>query len=403
MRTWRILQTLSDSFATHFLLIDKVGWSPDNSSALKLVKSNLASFHLFRLSTYETADHGVAPGHIKGDWAKIREHVFGRPFRAAAFPPNLVADVARVIDETDFDVVMFLRLYSGVLLLEPLVQRAIGNHPIVFDQDDIDSDYLNRERVQLKAKIGHVMKFLRWIDVRKIRSLEQAIWRRTCCVFVCSEIDAAKIAKRAPGANCKVLPNVVEVNHSHLPTPKAQGRNKVILFVGTLSYGPNSDAIVYFCEKIFEQVQRPLKTAVTLRVVGVGASEEVNRLADRSGVDVLGFVDDIADAYRDVDLAIVPIRYGAGTRIKILEAFAFGVPVVSTSIGAEGLEIEDGVHLLLADGASEFASACARLLSEKELSTALVNHGRKLVEERYSEATVQEVLAAGIQSAHSDR
>ncbi len=101
-----------------------------------------------------------------------------------------------------------------------------------------------------------------------------------------------------------------------------------------------------------------------------------------------GYVDDLADAYARADVAVVPLVRGAGTRIKLLEALAAGVPAVTTAAGAAGLAVEDGRHLLIADDVEGLAAAVARVLLDEELAAALVRDGRALVEQRYSTAVV---------------
>ncbi len=127
----------------------------------------------------------------------------------------------------------------------------------------------------------------------------------------------------------------------------------------------------------------------------VGAFEPggpVARLAELSGVRVTGYVDDLGDAYRRADVVVVPLRHAAGTRIKVLEALAWGVPVVTTSAGAAGLAVEHGRHLLVADDVDEIARAVVTVISDKTLAEALVREGRSLVETTYSRAAVGRTL-----------
>ena len=117
-----------------------------------------------------------------------------------------------------------------------------------------------------------------------------------------------------------------------------------------------------------------------LRLVGSGPAPEVRALAATAGVELLADVADVAPSYAWADLAVVPLRAGGGTRIKVLEAFAHGVPVVSTAVGAEGLDVVDGVHLRIADGAEAFAAACRQLATEPALARRLVENAAAVAE-----------------------
>ena len=136
-----------------------------------------------------------------------------------------------------------------------------------------------------------------------------------------------------------------------------------ILFQGTLRYPPNADAARYLIDELRPAIVRLVPNAA-VRLVGV-TTPTIAALGDRPGVTVVGRVPDIDTELARADLVLVPIRFGSGTRIKILEAFAHRIPVVSTVLGAEGLDVVDECHLLLADTPDAIAVACARLLDDE--------------------------------------
>ena len=144
----------------------------------------------------------------------------------------------------------------------------------------------------------------------------------------------------------------------------AVGSPPTILFQGTLRYPPNADAARYLIEDIRPAIAGLVPDAV-VRLVGV-ATPAIAALGDRPGVTVVGQVPDIDTELARADLVLVPIRFGSGTRLKILEAFAHRIPVVSTGLGAEGLDAVDEHHLLIADTPDAIAIACARLLEDEE-------------------------------------
>jgi glycosyltransferase involved in cell wall biosynthesis len=145
---------------------------------------------------------------------------------------------------------------------------------------------------------------------------------------------------------------------------------------------PNVDGVVYFLREIWPRIVAARPDA---RFVVVGADPAPTIRAHAGpGVTIVGPVDDLRPYLAAAAVVVVPLRLGSGTRLKILEAWAMGRPVVSTALGAEGLEAVSGRHLLIADDAAGFASAVVRVLSEPELGDALGRAGRALVTERYS-------------------
>jgi glycosyltransferase involved in cell wall biosynthesis len=141
-----------------------------------------------------------------------------------------------------------------------------------------------------------------------------------------------------------------------------------------LNYLPNEDAVLYFAREILPLLVSSGKE-IEFRVAGIKTPKSIQILSGQPGITIVGTVKDVAPEYARARMMVVPLRAGSGTRIKILEAFAFGVPVVSTSVGAAGLYVEHGVHLLIADTAEEFATACLRLLEDDTLAETLARNG----------------------------
>jgi glycosyltransferase involved in cell wall biosynthesis len=166
----------------------------------------------------------------------------------------------------------------------------------------------------------------------------------------------------------------------------------VIAFVGFLPYGPNCDAATYLARTIAPLVRARIPN-VQVRLVGY-ADDRVVRLHDPPRVVVTGYVPDVVTELRAADVLAVPVRFGGGTRIKILEGFAHRIPVVATSVGAEGIEATDGVEILLRDDPQRFAEACVTLLRDRTLRRALSDAAHALFEERYRWEPVQEKVAA---------
>jgi glycosyltransferase involved in cell wall biosynthesis len=155
-----------------------------------------------------------------------------------------------------------------------------------------------------------------------------------------------------------------------------------ILYVGSMDYHPNIDAVLYFADEIWPALQRQLPSAV-FTIVGRNPPEKVRALAGRTAIEVTGTVPDVRPYYREALVAVVPLRMGAGTRLKILEAMAAGVPVVSTELGADGLAAQPGLHLELAKLPQDFCSLITEMRDNYPRWRELSNAGRQLAEARY--------------------
>lgn len=240
-------------------------------------------------------------------------------------------------------------------------------------------------RGSLVRKARYVLEWWsanRW-EIRYAQRFDQ-------CVAV-SPDDAQALRRASPDLAVAVVDNGVDTDDLR-PLPEAPG-SRDLLFVGTMSYMPNIDAVLYFARCILPLIQRRIP-GTRLVVVGKSPPESIRRLASRSDVVVTGSVPDVQPYYAASAVSVVPLRAGSGTRLKILEAMALGRPVVSTPVGSEGLEVVDGQHLLLADEPEAFADRVVALLEGSALCADITARARSLVEERYSWPVLGERLMA---------
>jgi len=165
-----------------------------------------------------------------------------------------------------------------------------------------------------------------------------------------------------------------------------------VLFQGTLRYPPNAEGARFLVREVAPRL-RALVPRVRIRLVGTTAPG-LSGLDDPPSVTLVGQVPDMSVELAVADLVVVPLRFGSGTRLKVLEAFAQKVPVVSTTLGAEGLGVGDGVHLLLADTPDGLAGACARLLGDEGLRGRLADAAHELFLRRYADDVVAERVAS---------
>lgn len=273
------------------------------------------------------------------------------------------------------------------------VARAcrMSERQIILDMDDFESESAQRTLALQQAQLGRVLAMAARVDLVKLRAFERAVATRFGAAFLCSQGDRRKFIEHNPGARIQVVPNGYQVPAAVLPLPH-NGRKR-LLYVGSLNYLPNIDAIDYLVEQIWLPF---LNTGeFELMVAGRQAPAALIALCQRHGITLIQDPPEIEAVYAASDLLLVPLRIGGGTRIKILEAFGFGRPVVTTTIGAEGLDLDDGEHALFADTPEAFAQACRRVLGDEALAVRLVSAARGLLQQRFSAEEIGKAILAG--------
>ena len=225
-----------------------------------------------------------------------------------------------------------------------------------------------------------------WVSWRKTRRFEARLFARFDVVSMVSEADrAASAALTGDAMPVHTVPNGVDCDHT-----RADGWAEAadtLVYNGALTYSANYDAMRLFLGDILPRIRREVP-GVSLTITGSTEGVDLSGLVLDGHVHLSGYVDDIRPVVGGAAACVVPLRQGGGTRLKILEAMALGTPVVSTTKGAEGLEVTDGQHLLIADAPEAFAAATVRLLRDGPLRQRLAANARRLVEERYDWAAI---------------
>jgi len=280
--------------------------------------------------------------------------------------------------------------------------------PTVLDLEDLeDEKILARLSVPAPPGQGPVPRARRGLsnavaneEIRRWRRLQRRAADQGSTIAVCSRLDADRA--RANGvAHVKVIRNGYRTV-KHPVGREVAGSPPTVLFQGLLRYPPNIEAAQLLAHEIGPALRASLPDA-EIRLVGAH-HPELAVLHDPPRVTVVGRVPDITAELARADVVVVPVRYGSGTRLKILEAFAHRVPVVSTSLGAEGLGTQDGVHLLIGDTVPALASACARLLQDPLLRRSIADNAHALFLDRYrSEAIEEEVEKVAREAADRPR
>jgi glycosyltransferase involved in cell wall biosynthesis len=287
-----------------------------------------------------------------------------------------------------------LTVGRSVVDLDDLEDRKITGRLVSISQDRRRLRW--RERAILgPASHSWGLRVHARLNQRRWRALQGRITRAANTVVVCSALDHQRLAG---SSNIAVIPN------GYRTPERPVGRVRVadpptLLLAGALTYTPNADAARYFVQRIAPLIRSRIPR-IRVRLVG-NYNWRVADLA-REGVTLTGRVPDMAEELAMADLVVVPIRFGSGTRVKILEAFAHGIPVVSSSLGCEGLDLADRQHLLIADDPHSFASACIELMTDTELRARLIDaaRGKYRAEHRW-EVIQNEIVDLATQVARS--
>jgi sugar transferase (PEP-CTERM/EpsH1 system associated) len=296
-----------------------------------------------------------------------------RPRYADTFPvDSMRAPLQKLFESQVFDVIVFSHLYVAELM-----EKVGGIVPTILAEENVESDIAQESYVRAANPFHKLQDWLEW---RKLLAFERRWVRRFPMCVAVSERDAAILQHMSPETQVHIVPNGVD---SRSFAPRANQRDpQALLFFGTLSYGPNAEGLIWFCQEILPRV-RQSRPDVKLEVVGLDPPPRVADLGRLPGVQVTGFVPDVRSKLWSATICVVPLLTGGGTRLKILEALAAGCPVISTTIGADGLSLVDGEHLLIADTPDQFAQGILALLESAELRRRLADAGREAVAQRY--------------------
>jgi glycosyltransferase involved in cell wall biosynthesis len=284
--------------------------------------------------------------------------------------------------------------------LYALANIPVSTIPIVLNCHNVEYIILKRyaqlERNPLK-------RYYAWIESFLMRNAERDGCHRVARAMVCSQIDLDILRRLRPDLPVFVVPNVVDTDLIQPVEREYQGStDPVLLFQGVMDWYPNRDAVEFFARAILPRVRAECPN-VKLIVAGRNPPNQfVEQFRSDPKIEFTGTVPDMRPYLAAATVVIVPLRVGGGTRIKILEACAAGKPIVSTSVGAEGLDLEPGKEIILADDPAEFARSVVSLLQHSARSGAVAKSARAAVTERYSHVTLKRSLDALISACVND-
>ena len=234
------------------------------------------------------------------------------------------------------------------------------NVPSVLFQHNVEAEIWRRHAA---TESNPVKRRMYGIEAKKMLNYERLAVRKFHRVIAVSDHDRSLMEAWVEGARITVVPTGVDLQQ-YRPDFDYRIQSPLVMFIGAMDWEPNVDAMEYFCAEIWPSIEKRTPGA-KLRIVGRNPGERVKGLASPS-IEITGRVPSVAEHLREAAVVIVPLRIGGGTRLKIYEAMAAGKAVVSTSVGAEGLDVQHGRDIVLADTAEDFGSAVCQLLGDEQ-------------------------------------
>jgi glycosyltransferase involved in cell wall biosynthesis len=281
--------------------------------------------------------------------------------------------IHQVLADTDFDVVQVEFCHLGIF---DYTSKRERQPLLIVDEHNIEFEIIQRTAA---SEGSFARRFYSAVNWRKLRREEMGTWRKFDGVVLTSNRDEDVLRGLMPDVRTTVVPNAVDLDY--FKTSSVPREPATLIFFGAMNYHPNIQGVSYFVSDVLPRIAKEVP-AVRLLVVGQNPPESIRALAGPN-VEVVGFVDDPRELLDRASAMVVPLLIGGGTRFKIVEGMAMSTPIVSTYLGAEGLDVEHGKHLLLAGNSEELARETIRLLKNPELGRRLGREARLLAEERY--------------------
>jgi glycosyltransferase involved in cell wall biosynthesis len=309
--------------------------------------------------------------HIPG---LIKFGLSGKPLELKfTYSDDLARKIRNLVARIDFDLVAIFHSHNA-LYLEVLHPFFHGKSILMLENIEF-TQYESIYRIERKL----LNKIRAFINYRMMRRWEPCYAERFDRCISVSDLDRNILKGENPQVRIDVIPNGVDTKlHRILPMDQV---TQSLIFIGKMSYSPCSDAAIYFCHEILPLITKKISN-IDLWIVGREPPQDVMNLgSDR--IHVTGLVKDVVPYYERSSVCVVPLRAGGGTRLKILEAMALGRPVISTSIGCEGLNVINGENILIADNPEEFAQITLKLLSDPSFYHSIVINARRMVENCY--------------------
>ena len=353
----------------HELYLVTFTQSPEEAVYKKDLERIFKEVHLVYLPKWKSAMNCLSAG-----WDQTPLQVMY--FRSA----EMQALLNNVLSRHRFDAVHIQHLRMSPYLAE---RQDI---PRILDLPDAFSLYWERRK---KIKRGLARKSFESLEQKRVLKYEQ-IMKKYDMSLVCSAEDMEYLKKLHHLDNIRLLPNGVDLD-TFYPRDHDYSHNKTLLFTGNMDYAPNVDAVVYFAQEILPTIRGKFPQARFV-IAGQRPVSKVLELAN-DHVVITGFVEDIAEVYNSASIVVAPLRFGAGTQNKVLEAMAMGIPVVCSNIGFKGLGINSGEGAIMQTEPRAFAESVVQLLSSEDERRKVGKKGIEVIKNNFGWDAIADTLA----------
>jgi glycosyltransferase involved in cell wall biosynthesis len=324
---------------------------------------------------------------------RLRDLLLGKADMARRFASDAyAAALTQLLSRNRYDVIQAEGLEVAAYLAQAVTQQpdAMPIYSSTNAEFELQRVMYQADRRTISRWPVALYSFIQW---RRLIRFERAVCRKAACVIATSAMDAAAFERLAPGARVCAVPNGIHTeeydgNGSHLELSSA-----ALLFTGSMSYRPNVDAVLWFADQVLGQIRAAVPEA-RLFIVGQQPHPRLDVLHARSDVEITGYVKEVAPFLHSCAVFVAPLRTGGGTRLKVLQAMAAKCAIVSTTIGAQGLDVTPGGEALIADDAPSFAQAVIDLLRDPDRRLSLGNAAQALVKARYDWSAITPRLLA---------
>ncbi len=308
------------------------------------------------------------------------------------YSPAYAIRLERLLAQQTYDLIQIESLEMTTYL--PVIQRAVPHTPVIYDsfnaEFDLQRSVFDAEKNDLRRLPGAIYSFIQW---RRLTRFERDVCRTVAHVIAVSEADAEAFQRLAPGGPISVVPNGIDTQEYADYDPSLDLGHAALLFTGSMGYRPNVDAAIWFADQVLAKVRARVPEA-RLFVVGNQPHRRLDALRERDDVEITGWVPDVKPFLYAAAVYVAPLRMGSGTRLKLLQALAAKLAVVSTPIGAQGLHVTNGVELRLATTANDFAQAVIDLLEHPTWRETLGQAGAQYVQAHYDWSVIAPKLLA---------
>jgi len=375
VKTWHVLQALvRQGHSIYFVSFVR----PEEIEHVPALEEICQEVHVVPIRRSRIADIGYM----------IRSYLTNRPFLVERDDLPAFQDVVnKLVRKQQIDFIHADQLTMVQFAIRGASISQDKKPKVVFDAHNAVWTVVKRMRENVPWYLKPVLD----IETNRVKRYEGELLKRVDHVLAVTDVDRAsleealkfaKVARKENISPITVIP--ISVNTQQLQPIKREPDSMNIVTLGTLHYPPNADGIRWFVEEAFPLIRAKMPE-VKLTIIGKNPPKDFLKLANEpnSGVDVTGFVPELDPYFEESALTVIPVRAGGGMRVRILEAFAYAMPIVTTTVGLEGIQAQPGKDVLVADDPGDFADAVIRLLTDKSLQEQLSANGRHLAEMKY--------------------